>query len=208
MGVLKPSLHREPINSLIRALSKSELLKIFMQQMHMRLKSSWTLLHDCIRCVFHSMLNVHLAHLFFTYVRDSGLSVHIHVSSVFLALRYIPTRSWDRGIRWWVMCVVVVKTIFFSVLSEGSLTYLVEILRNTQVPSNWKYFGVILKFQLGALNTIANTPPHTPQNCLMEVLNLWLNRMDPPPSWKALVEALNILGEERLALEIKQKYCR
>ena len=81
-----------------------------------------------------------------------------------------------------------------------------EILYNTQVPANWKLFGVMLKIQLSFLNNIATKYPQSPGNCLLEVLERWLNKVNPPPSWKALIEALQILGEEKLALELETKH--
>ena len=41
---------------------------------------------------------------------------------------------------------------------------------------------------------------------LIDVLDLWLKRADPPPSWNTLIEALQSLGEEVVVLEIKEKY--
>ena len=81
-----------------------------------------------------------------------------------------------------------------------------RILYNTQVPGNWKLFGVMLKIQLSFLNNIAAKYPHGPGNCLMEVLEQWLKRVNPPPSWKVLTEALQILGEEKLACELEEQH--
>lgn len=40
----------------------------------------------------------------------------------------------------------------------------------------------------------------------MEVLEQWLNKVDPPPSWKVLTEALQTLGEEKLACELEKQH--
>ena len=44
-------------------------------------------------------------------------------------------------------------------------------------------------------------------NKLREVMRIWLNIVDPPPSWSAIVEALRLLGEETLATQLRFKYC-
>ena len=41
---------------------------------------------------------------------------------------------------------------------------------------------------------------------LIDLLDIWLKRADPPPSWNALFEALQSLGEEVVVLEIREKY--
>lgn len=91
-------------------------------------------------------------------------------------------------------------------LLGDSLADLIKLLYNSKVPGNWKLFGVMLKVQLGLLDTIAAKYPHKPQDCLIDVLQIWLNGMNPPPSWNTLFEALEVMGEEKLAFELKEKY--
>ena len=81
-----------------------------------------------------------------------------------------------------------------------------KILYKTNALSKWQFFGVMLKFQLSLLNAIAIEYPQNPENCLMNMLERWLNRVNPPPSWSMLIEALQLLGEERLALELKDTH--
>ena len=51
--------------------------------------------------------------------------------------------------------------------------------------------------------------PYDDRSALLKVIAVWLQRVDPPPSWRALVDVLqNILLEGKLAVEIKKKYCR
>ena len=64
----------------------------------------------------------------------------------------------------------------------------------------------MLKFQLSSLDTIAVKYNQEPQICLTRVLELWLKIVNPPPSWSMLIEALQLLGEERLALELKEAH--
>ena len=42
-------------------------------------------------------------------------------------------------------------------------------------------------------------------SCLKEMLRIWLKRVDPKPSWRELIEALNDLGEEKRADDIRRK---
>ena len=48
-----------------------------------------------------------------------------------------------------------------------------------------------------------------PDDCLTEMLDVWLKQSDPSPSWDALAEALGSapVGEGHLAEQIRQKYC-
>ena len=40
---------------------------------------------------------------------------------------------------------------------------------------------------------------------LREMLKLWIKRVSPP-SWAAVIEAIDSLGNEALALELREKY--
>lgn len=78
-----------------------------------------------------------------------------------------------------------------------------KILHNTKVASNWKCLGVMLKIKVSSLDTIAAKHPHKPEDCLMEVLQMWLNGTS---SWVTLIEALQVLEQEKLALELKKDH--
>ena len=38
------------------------------------------------------------------------------------------------------------------------------------------------------------------------MLETWLKQVDPPPTWAAIIEAVEFLGEEQLGIELKEKY--
>jgi len=80
------------------------------------------------------------------------------------------------------------------------------ILCKTAVPSNIKQFGIMLDFDKTFLDYIEVKNQKDLYQSLIDVLDLWLKRADPPPSWKALFEALQSLGEEVVVLKIKEKY--
>jgi len=39
------------------------------------------------------------------------------------------------------------------------------------------------------------------------MLDAWLKRVEPPPTWYAIVEAVEFLGEKQLARELRETYC-
>ena len=74
--------------------------------------------------------------------------------------------------------------------------------------SKWKIFGVMLNIVKGILDNVEFHHRQDPQHCLMEMLELWRRRRDPPPSWNVLIEALQVLGEEQVAIELMEMHKR
>lgn len=95
---------------------------------------------------------------------------------------------------------------FFSSYLGVTLDGLMKNLQKTNALSKWQSFGVMLEIELSYLDAIAAKYHQEPENCLMRVLKLWLNRIDPPPSWSMLEHVLQFLGEEKLAFELKEKH--
>ena len=54
----------------------------------------------------------------------------------------------------------------------------------------WYYIGLELKIDAGSLNAIRNDNRHSVQDCLLALLQKWLNNDEPKPTWGALKEAL------------------
>ena len=48
-----------------------------------------------------------------------------------------------------------------------------------------------------------------PQECLIGVLDEFVKQVEPPPTWRVILEALRnpLIGQHRLAQEIESKYC-
>ena len=67
-------------------------------------------------------------------------------------------------------------------------------------------FGIMLDFDKSFLDYIETKNQKDLYEGLIDLLDIWLKRAEPPPSWKALVEALQSLGEELVVMEIKEKY--
>ena len=76
-----------------------------------------------------------------------------------------------------------------------------------QVASKWENTGVMLGIEIGILNNIKADNSRSCEDCLREMLKVWLKEIDPPPSWPGIVEALEEVGEPKLARELKQRYC-
>ena len=65
--------------------------------------------------------------------------------------------------------------------SKPVLKDLMEALYH-KVADKWKVIGVLLEIPKGALSLIAEKHPHNPCNCLVEMLETWLERctLSPP----------------------------
>lgn len=72
--------------------------------------------------------------------------------------------------------------------------------------NRWKAIGVQL--EISNLETIETKHRGDPQDCLLGMLGTWLKRVDPPPTWSAVIKAVEFLGEEQLGKELKEKYCQ
>ena len=75
------------------------------------------------------------------------------------------------------------------------------------VADKWEHIGIYLHLPMAALKTIAAEHQHDPHKCLIGMLGVWLKRVDPPPIWTAIIEAVEFLGEEQLARQLREKYC-
>ena len=77
----------------------------------------------------------------------------------------------------------------------------------SKVASKWENIGVLLNVDDGRLSNIKVDNHGESRDCLREMLRIWLKKVDPPPSWNDIIEALECLGEERLSQELKERYC-
>ena len=75
------------------------------------------------------------------------------------------------------------------------------------VADRWKPLGILLEIPKGTLAAIA-TQHSDPHSRLLEMLEWWLKRVDPPATWSAIADAVEFLGEEQLARELRLKYCQ
>ena len=71
----------------------------------------------------------------------------------------------------------------------------------------WEDIGILLKIEEGELNKVKSDNAGRSGSCLREMLKIWVKKVDPEPSWSSMAEALDDLGEERLAEYIRKAYC-
>ena len=95
--------------------------------------------------------------------------------------------------------------IVFIVSAKPELKDLLKELYN-KVSHSWKAIGIMLGLDPGVLDTIKATENNVSQNCLREMLTVWTKQVDPPPSWSAMAEAIECLGDEQLADHLRTKY--
>ena len=77
----------------------------------------------------------------------------------------------------------------------------------TVTASDWEDIGVELEIEDSDLKQIKSDNSGDSKACLREMLRMWLSRVAPPPSWSAIVEALDNLGHQDIAHHIRTKYC-
>ena len=68
--------------------------------------------------------------------------------------------------------------------------------------ADWEDIGLALELMLCALESDHQQPKN-----FREMLKLWLKQVDPPPTWSAIIEATEVLGNEPLAEELGKKHC-
>ena len=64
----------------------------------------------------------------------------------------------------------------------------------------------MLDIEEGMLSKVKADNAGDSGSCLREMLNIWLKKVDPKPSWASMADALEVLGEESLAKDIRERY--
>ena len=69
----------------------------------------------------------------------------------------------------------------------------------------WKDIGIELDLKVSDLDVISKTNHENINKCFSDMLTLWLKRVNPPPKWSAMVEALKepAVGFEDLAKQVE-----
>ena len=75
-----------------------------------------------------------------------------------------------------------------------------------KVADKWKVIGVLLEIPRAKLAGLAEMHQGDPHSCFFEVLETWLEQVHPPPTWTAIIEAVEFLGEGQLGKELREKY--
>jgi hypothetical protein len=76
----------------------------------------------------------------------------------------------------------------------------------SEVASQWVVIGTLLGIQELTLTRIKLDNPFDCMACLRDMLKVWLHCVHPPPSWRAVIEALRMVGHERIAGRLETKY--
>ena len=71
---------------------------------------------------------------------------------------------------------------------------------------DWYPLGVQLGLKDHELRTISRDFPWDNERCKLEMLGRWLLNAELP-TWKAVADALQLMGEDRVASKIRTKYC-
>ena len=74
------------------------------------------------------------------------------------------------------------------------------------VADKWKFIGIYLHLPMATLSTIAAENQSDPRKCLMAMLDAWLKRVEPPPTWSSIIKTVQFSGDEQLAKELREKY--
>ena len=89
--------------------------------------------------------------------------------------------------------------------SKPQLKDLMDALYHT-VADRWRTIGLYLEIPKGKLSGIAEKNQRDPHSCLVEMLETWLEQLNPPATWAAITDAVEFLGEEQLGKELREKY--
>ena len=87
-----------------------------------------------------------------------------------------------------------------------ALQELMDALYN-EVADKWEPIGIYLHLPMATLNVIGANHKLDTYKCLTKMLEVWLKRENPLPTWSAIIQALKFLGEERLATALREKHC-
>ena len=75
-----------------------------------------------------------------------------------------------------------------------------------KISSVWEDVGLYLELDPDSLDIIKADHHNNSKNCFREMIKLWWRRADPPPSWTAIIEAIDVLGDQALAKKLREKY--
>ena len=88
-----------------------------------------------------------------------------------------------------------------SATPDSRLKVLLRELR--RVASEWEDIGIELDIEEGLLRQIKSDNAGECRACLREMLRAWQNRVAPPPSWSAIADALDALGHQDIATQLR-----
>ena len=92
----------------------------------------------------------------------------------------------------------------------GSLNLKTVLKVLWEARGKWYNIGVELDVETSTLDIISTECQGKVEDCFRKILTKWLNRVEPQPSWNALVEALEspTVDHPNLADKIRSKYMK
>ena len=75
-----------------------------------------------------------------------------------------------------------------------------------QVSAIWEDIGLLLDLDSYKLDVIKKDNSNQSKDCFREMIKLWLKRIDPPPTWSSIIEAIHIRGQESFAKYLRSKF--
>ena len=106
------------------------------------------------------------------------------------------------------MLVTVPLCVSLGPLEESpKLTKLIKEL-STKVSAKWEDIGPFLDIEEDTLEVIKQDYPRDTRRCFREMLKHWLKQVDPPPTWAAIIDAIDSLGYKSLAHHLSEMYVR
>ena len=88
-------------------------------------------------------------------------------------------------------------------LKQNDLSVLLQEL--TPLASDWEDIGIFLGIDDGTLSSIKGEQQHMRAN-LREMLRTWLRRVEPQPTWTAMINAVEIIDQSH-ASRLRSRYC-
>ena len=94
-------------------------------------------------------------------------------------------------------------------LVKPELRDILKEFYTAKAADKWQDIGIVLGIKTSELDqAVKSARNRTSQSYLQEMFKLYLQKDNPLPSWAAIAEALEFVGEETLAAQVKSKYCR
>ena len=81
---------------------------------------------------------------------------------------------------------------------------LLRVLR--RVAGEWEDIGIELDIEEGLLRQIKADNAGECKACLREMLRAWLSCVAPPPTWSAMADALDTLGHQDIATQLRTSW--
>ena len=101
--------------------------------------------------------------------------------------------------------MIIMKTLYNTIIiGRPKLKQLMKELRCKA--TDWENIGIQLDIDDGELQLIKSNNAGDNGSCLREMLRRWLAKTSPAPSWIAIIEVVEYLGDQDLASKLRIRY--